>query len=171
MEYEELKLFIESLRRDRISLAFAESMTAGLLVNTFSKVEKASQVLKGSIVTYNAELKISLLNVDPVILGRFTAESQETATEMVKGLVKLIPADLAVAVTGLASEGGSESEEKPVGTVFISILIRNQLFEYRTFFKPDARKNKAEKEEDIMKKTVDYIFGKLRELYEGDKKT
>jgi nicotinamide-nucleotide amidase len=170
MDYKELEKFLNKLKAEKLTLAFAESMTAGLLVNEFSKVNGASDILKGSLVTYHPELKIQLLDVDPESIDKFTPESKEVTTEMVKGLVKQIPVDIAVAVTGLASDGGSESEEKPVGTVFISVLFKNSLHEFKTVFNHDGTKQKAEKENEIMQKTVDYVFEKLKELYEGEKK-
>jgi nicotinamide-nucleotide amidase len=171
MNYKELETFLDKLKSEKLTIAFAESMTAGMLFNEFSKVSGASEVLKGSLVTYNPELKISLLNVDPTSIDKFTPESQEVATEMVKGLAKIISADIAIAVTGLASEGGSESPEKPVGTVFISLLYKNKLHEFKTIFNHDDKKEKAEKENEIMQKTVDYVFEKLKELYDGEKET
>jgi nicotinamide-nucleotide amidase len=169
MDYKSLELFINKLKSDGLTLAFAESMTAGLIVNEFSKVTGASEVLKGSLVTYHPDLKIQLLSVDPTSITNYTPESPEVTTEMVKGLIKQIPVDIAVAVTGLASEGGSETPGKPVGSVFISVLFKNKLHEFKTVFKHDGSKEKAEKENEIMQKTVDYVFEKLKELYEGEK--
>lgn len=170
MDYKSLESFLNKLKSDGLTLAFAESMTAGLLVNEFSKVSGASEVLKGSLVTYHPELKIQLLNVEPTSITKYTPESPEVKTEMAKGLIKQISVDIAVAVTGLASEGGSESSEKPVRTVFISVLYKNKLFEFKTVFNHDEKKEKAEKENEIMKKTVGYVFEKLKELYEEEKK-
>lgn len=169
MDYNELELFLNKLKSEKLTLAFAESMTAGMLVNEFSKVNGVSEILKGGLVTYHPELKIQLLNVDPVLIDKYSPESSEVTTAMVKGLMKVIPSDISIAVTGLASEGGSESPEKPVGTVFISILYKNKLYEYKHVFENDKYKSKAEKENDIMQKTVDYVFARLKELYEHNK--
>ena len=49
-------------------------------------------------------------------------------------LKKLIPADIVVAVTGLASPGGSETEVKPVGTMFIHILFKDRSLKTTLFF-------------------------------------
>ena len=156
---------MDDLNSENLTIAFAQSMTAGLLVNEFSKANGASKVLKGSIVTYHPELKIRLLSVDPSTIAKYTPESQEVTTEMVKGLLKIIFADIAIAVTGLASEVGSESEEKPVGTVFISILFQNNLFEFKTVFDFDGNNSVEERQKEIMNKTVDFVFNKLNELY------
>lgn len=169
MNINELESFMKDLEKSGLTISFAESMTAGKLVNEFSKVDGASKVLKGSIVTYHPELKVQLLNVDPVSISEFTPESQEVTTEMVKGLAKLISSNICIAVTGLASEGGSESPEKPVGTVFISILFDNKLYEFREVFNADNEKKNSELKNEIMDKTVDFIFYKLKELYEKSK--
>jgi nicotinamide-nucleotide amidase len=165
MNFEKLQRFMDDLHKENITIAFAESMTAGLLVNEFSKANGASKVLKGCIVTYHPELKIRLLNVDPTTIAKFTPESQEVTTEMVKGLLKVISAEIAVAVTGLASEGGSESDEKPVGTVFISVLFHNKLSEFKTVFDSDGNNSVEERQKEIMHKTVDFIFEKLNDLF------
>ena len=165
MNFKKLQRFMDDLHKENITIAFAESMTAGLLVNEFSKAKRASKVLKGSVVTYHPELKIRFLNVDPTTIAKFTPESQEVTTEMVKGLLKIIYAEIAVAVTGLASEGGSESDEKPVGTVFISVLFHNKLYEFKKIFNSDNDKTVEERQEEIMNKTVDFVFEKLNDLF------
>jgi hypothetical protein len=58
-----------------------------------------------------------------------------------------------------------------VGTVFISVLYKNKLYEWRVLFDHDGKKEKAEKENEIMQKTVDYVFKKLKGLYERENKT
>jgi nicotinamide-nucleotide amidase len=54
---------------------------------------------------------------------------------LVFGLSKLIKADIYAALTGLASEGGSETKNKPVGTVFFCILYKKKLFRSRKLFR------------------------------------
>lgn len=156
-----LQKLILTLQEKKVTLAFAESMTAGKLINEFSKCKGASDVLLGGIVTYKPEMKIEHLSVSKDTLKKYTAESRQVTTEMVKGLKSLINPDIAVAVTGLASKGGSESEEKPVGTVFISILICDQLIEYKKFFTPDESKEEDESKDEIMMKTVDFVTSEL----------
>src|SRR5690606_10191229 len=88
----------------KLTIATAESITAGLLASTIASVPGASSVLKGGIITYNPELKIKILGVNPKTLEQHSAESIETTIEMVKGLSKLnLIADIYVAVTGVAS--------------------------------------------------------------------
>ena len=97
---------------------------------------------------------MKLLNVRKQTLDLYTAESQQVTNEMVMGLQKLLNADISIAVTGLAGSGGSETEEKPVGTVFVSMLYDGKAEEFREVFDGNTQA--------IRKKTVDYIFEKLK---------
>ena len=109
-------------------------------------------------MTYHAETKQKLLGVKKEPLATYTAESQQTANEMAQGLQRhLFHADVCVAVTGLRGPGASESPDKPVGTMFGTILIESLAHEYRTTF-PDADANK------LRQQTTDFIYQRLDEL-------
>lgn len=146
------------LKDKNLSIAFAESCTAGMLASEFVKAKGSSDVLRGSLVVYQPEVKMKLLNVRKETLELYTAESQQVTNEMVMGLKKLLDADISVAVTGLAGSGGSENEEKPVGTVFVSMLYDGKAEEFRELFNGNTQ--------SIRKKTVDYIFDKLKGVLE-----
>lgn len=156
MPNHDLNKIVKLLIKKKLTVSFAESVTAGMVSYEFSKALEVSQVYKGSIVAYNEDIKMKILNVKKESLRKFTAESQEVTSEMAVGLKDLLKTDIAIAVTGLANPGGSESPDKPVGTVFISILTATQEFKYRTFL--------TGKREEIIHKTTDFIFDKLEEL-------
>ncbi|MBB6612230.1 CinA family protein [Pontibacter sp. Tf4] len=158
MTQTELTELVTTLRDKKLTLAFAESCTAGLVASELVKAKGSSDVLKGSVVVYQPEVKIKLLNVRKQTLDLYTAESQQVTNEMVMGLKKLLDADINVAVTGLAGGGGSETEEKPVGTVFVSMLYDGKAEEFREVFDGNTQA--------IRKKTVDYIFEKLKGVLE-----
>ena len=158
MTQSEMTELVTALRDNNLSVAFAESCTAGMLASEFVKAKGSSDVLKGSLVVYQPEVKIKLLHVRKETLELYTAESQQVTNEMVMGLKKLLDADINVAVTGLAGSGGSETEEKPVGTVFVSFLYDGKAEEFREVF--------AGNTQAIRKKTVDYIFEKLQGILE-----
>jgi nicotinamide-nucleotide amidase len=102
-----------------LSIAFAESATAGRLTAEFSLVDNAGKFLKGGIACYDACLKESLLKVPAKLVKKYTPESMEVTEAIASGLSRLIEADLHIGITGLPSAGGSETPEKPVGTMFI----------------------------------------------------
>lgn len=158
---EKIEKILERLRERNLTLAFAESMSSGRVINEFSKCRGAGDVLLGGIVTYRPELKIQLLHVNKRTIDRHTAESRQVTSEMAYGIYKLLQPDIAAAVTGLASPGGSETKEKPVGTVFISIIYNDILYEYKEFFEPDNSKEEKDSIEEIMLKTVDSVTKKI----------
>lgn len=102
-----------------LTIAFAESATAGRLSSEFSMIDHAGEFLKGGIACYDAQLKEDLLQVDHALIKTYTPESMEVTRAISIGLSKLIPADIHIGITGLTAPGGSETKEKPVGTVFI----------------------------------------------------
>jgi nicotinamide-nucleotide amidase len=137
------------------TIAFAESITGGMLISEFVQATGVSDVLLGSIVTYAEEVKQKVLGVKKQTLKLYTAESQQVTNEMVMGLHKLLKASMCVAVTGLCGEGASESAEKPVGTVFFSILCDGKVEEFREVF--------PGKGTSIRKKAAEFIFRKIEE--------
>ena len=154
MNQTELTKLMLGLKDNGLTVAFAESCTAGMLASDFVKAKGSSDVLKGSLVVYQPEVKQKLLGVKKETLDLYTAESQQVTNEMVMGLKKLLNADISVATTGLAGEGGSENPEKPVGTMFVSILYDGKAEEFREVFKGNT--------DSIRKQLVDYIFEKLQ---------
>ena len=164
MELRKLNKLIDKMIDKNLQISFAESMTAGNLVGEFAKGEGAGKVLKGGVAVYTEESKKELLGVKSSTIKKYTAESQEVTTELVKGLKKLMKTEMAVAVTGLAFNGGSETKEKPVGTVFISILYNDDLKEYRKLFKPSQTQDINKCKEEVIINTTSFVFDKLNEL-------
>jgi nicotinamide-nucleotide amidase len=117
-----------------LTIAFAESATAGWLCSEFALTEESGKILKGGIACYDADLKVSLLKVPQKLIDEFTPESMEVTREMAYRLRGLIASDIQVTVTGLTTPGGSETPEKPVGTMFVFALIRGKEASFRKVF-------------------------------------
>jgi nicotinamide-nucleotide amidase len=117
-----------------LTIAFAESATAGWLCSEFALTEESGKVLKGGIACYDADLKVKLLGVAQELIDTYTPESMEVTREMANRLREIIPSDIQVAVTGLTTPGGSETPEKPVGTMFIFALISGREACFRKVF-------------------------------------
>ena len=100
------------------TLVTAESLTGGGIGAALTSVSGSSAVYKGGIVSYTNAVKASVLGVPEMILNQFGAVSAETAGAMVSGVRRILAADIAVSVTGLAGPSGDEFGN-PVGTVFI----------------------------------------------------
>jgi len=117
------------------TIAFAESASAGLLSYEFSMAPNSGQILLGSLVCYHECLKKGLMKIPPELIDIYTAESGQVTHAMATQLKEIVDADVSVALTGLTTPGGSESPEKPVGTIFIHILFpgdeRAERFEFK----------------------------------------
>ena len=100
------------------TLVTAESLTGGGIGAAITGVSGASAVYKGGVISYTNQVKNRVLGVPEEILERYGAVSAWTAGFMASGVRKLLEADVAVSVTGLAGPGGDEYGN-PVGTVFI----------------------------------------------------
>lgn len=120
------------LAKKKMTIAFAESATAGRLAYEFSLTALSGKVLKGGIVCYDACVKEDSLKIPHRLIKQFTPESAEVTEELTKSLQTFIAADVHVGVTGLTTSGGSETPEKPVGTMFIHIRVGERSFPSKT---------------------------------------
>jgi nicotinamide-nucleotide amidase len=105
------------LLRDRgLSLGLAESVTGGLVAARLTGVAGASDVFRGSVVSYASEVKHHVLAVPagPVV-------SPEAAAAMASGARRVLGADVGLALTGVA--GPAEQEGQPAGTLHIGLAF------------------------------------------------
>jgi len=112
---ETIEASVLSLLRSRgLTLGVAESLTGGLMGARICDVPGASEVFRGSIVSYASDVKFSVLGVPegPVV-------SAEAAKAMAEGARRVLGADLGVAVTGVA--GPDSQEGLQPGTVFVGV--------------------------------------------------
>lgn len=105
-----------------LTLATAESLTAGSLASRVADVPGASAVLLGGVVAYCNEVKESLLDVDPGVLESKGAVDPGVAAAMARGAAKRIGTELGVSTTGVA--GPEPHQGKDVGTVYLGLAIR-----------------------------------------------
>ncbi|MDD2365979.1 MAG: CinA family nicotinamide mononucleotide deamidase-related protein [Desulfuromonadaceae bacterium] len=107
-------------RENSMTLSLAESCSGGLISKRITDIPGSSGYFLEGLVTYSNSAKTRLLEIDTDILNRYGAVSSECASAMAKGVRKCSGADIGLAVTGIAGPNGV-SEEKPAGTVFISL--------------------------------------------------
>lgn len=110
---------VAACRAAGLTVAVAESLTAGLVAARLADVPGASEVLRGGVVAYATDLKASLLGVDAELLGRAGAVDPEVATQMACGVRERLGADLGVATTGAA--GPDPVDGHPPGTVYVAV--------------------------------------------------
>ena len=121
----EIKVLAELLVQRKWMLATAESCTGGLLGHTLTNIPGSSTWYAGGVITYVNEMKISLLGVDPLVIEKYGAVSENCVLQMVSGVCKLTSAQVGVAISGIAGPGGG-TKDKPVGTVFMAWQIKNR---------------------------------------------
>jgi nicotinamide-nucleotide amidase len=109
---------IHQLARLGASVATAESLTAGLVSATLATVPGASGVLRGGVVAYATDLKVSLLQVPAALTAERGAVDAQVAAAMASGARRLLAATHAIATTGVA--GPAQVDGVPVGTVFVA---------------------------------------------------
>ena len=112
--------------REELTLATAESCTAGNIAATITAIPGSSRFYKGGIVAYSNELKVNLLGVNPKTLDEMGAVCEATVIEMVKGAMKSMNSDCAVATSGIAVPTGGTSD-KPVGTIWIAAGTKDKM--------------------------------------------
>jgi len=127
------------------SITFVESASAGKMSYEFSTVPDSGKILIGGMVCYNACMKEDALDIPHGLIETFTAESAEVTKAMANNFCKFAEADVCVALTGLTTAGGSETPEKPVGTIFIHIILPGKQIPLRFEFKgsPEEIVNQA----------------------------
>lgn len=100
------------------TLVTAESCTGGGIGAAITSVPGSSAIYKGGVISYSNDVKTEILDVSREVLERYGAVSLPVAGMMATGVRKLLKADIAVSVTGLAGPDGDEYGH-PVGTVYI----------------------------------------------------
>lgn len=130
-----------------LKLATAESCTGGLLSYRFTRINGASSVFVGGVVSYANDIKREMLGVKPDVLEDFGAVSEPVVAQMLSGTLERFGADVALASSGVAGPSGG-SEQKPVGCVFLGVQARGKLpLIERHFFHDKVKTTKEAKTE------------------------
>ena len=106
--------------KENLTLATAESCTAGNVAAAITAVAGTSHFFKGGIIAYSNEVKENLLGVSHETLETYGAVSEETVIEMVKGAMKSMNSDCAIATSG-------GTPDKPVGTIWIAAGCKDKV--------------------------------------------
>lgn len=145
----------KALKSTGSTLSLAESCTGGLISTLITDMPGSSDYFLGSAVTYSNYSKNRLIGVSQETLTEYGAVSEQTATEMAEGSLKLFNSDFAASATGIAGPGGG-TETKPVGTVCIGVTNGRRTLAFTEHFEG----NRSE----IRNSTADKVFELLTEL-------
>lgn len=111
-------IVLDAARESGLRIATAESCTGGLVSARLTSIPGSSDVFVGGLVAYDDRLKLDALGVPTDVLQRHGAVSAEAAAAMAAGARRVLGADVAVSVTGVAGPGGG-TKAKPVGLVYL----------------------------------------------------
>lgn len=126
------KLLIEKNK----TLATAESCTGGNISKMITSIPGSSNYFVGSVVAYQAAIKINELNVAEDLITNYSVVSSQVAEAMVKGIQQKFKTDYAIATTGNAGPT-TDLTDKTVGVVYIAIATPTAIFsEEFNFGKP-----------------------------------
>lgn len=112
------------LQQQGLTIACAESLTGGLFQQNITSVAGSSQILKGGVVCYTNEVKANILHVKKETIDTDGVVSEACAEQLARNVADLMGANIGISFTGVA--GPTESEGKPVGTVYIGLHIEGK---------------------------------------------
>lgn len=142
------------------TIATAESCTGGLLGGRLTALAGSSDYVAGGLIVYSNEAKTALAGVDPALIERVGAVSQEVAEALADGAIARVGASLGVGITGIAGPGGG-TEDKPVGLVWLSVAHRDGRRLTRRLHLPGSRA-------DVRDRTTTVAMHLIRRLLTGE---
>jgi nicotinamide-nucleotide amidase len=110
---------VKRLKRKKMTLVTAESITGGGLGAAITSVPGSSLVFLGGLITYSDQSKTKFLDIAKRILTKHTAVSEEVAIAMAQSVRKQFGSDYAIATTGVAGPGMAYGQK--AGTVWVAI--------------------------------------------------
>ena len=122
-----------------ISVAVAESCTAGLITSNITSISGSSRYFKGGVIAYQNEIKIKILDISKELIAEKTEVSSEVTKEMAYNTLSYFDVDFSVATSGYAGPSGGTSIN-PVGTVFIAVANHLNTVVKRYSFTGDRKK-------------------------------
>lgn len=110
----------ELLKERKQTVGTAESCTGGYIAHLLTIDPGASSNYKGTVVSYDNQVKKDILGVSQQMLDTVGAVSEEVVIQMVKGVLQNLKTDYAIATSGIMGPDGG-SEKKPVGMVWVAV--------------------------------------------------
>ncbi len=146
--------------RNKLSIATAESCTAGLLASMITSIPGSSSFFNGGVIAYQNNIKIDVLGVSALTIRKKTEVSSEVVEQMATGVRDRFFSDFSIATSGYAGPSGG-SKLNPVGTIFIAVSTKKKVVSKRVLFKGDRH--------SIVRQSVitavDFLMQELKKQY------
>lgn len=108
-----------------LTIATCESLTGGGVCAALTSVPGSSRAVRGGLVTYASDLKVSLAGVDAGRVAREGVINEATAVQMARGALAACRSHVAVSCTGVAGPDGQDGHEP--GEVWVGLAMRDTL--------------------------------------------
>ena len=153
-----MKEIVEKLTKLNQTISTMESCTGGLLANTITNIEGASEVYKFGVVPYSNEYKIKL-GVDKQLIEKYTVYSQEVASNMAHTIANIANANYGIGITGKLNKPDKNNQFDKDNVVYISIYNSSQKKYYnkKIYLDNDTRENSK-------KYVVDQVIQQLKQI-------
>lgn len=154
-------------KKSRLTVAAAESVTAGQVQALIASVRGASDYFVGGVTAYTLDEKVRLLGVNRAHAKKCNCVSQQVAVEMAVGACRLFGADIAVSTTGYAEPSRADGVKDPMAWWAVAHVKRGGKIAVisGTMEMPGA--NRLEAQERMAESVVGMLVAYLRSLDEG----
>tara|TARA_B100000963_G_scaffold345085_1_gene348751 strand:+ start:186 stop:689 length:504 start_codon:yes stop_codon:yes gene_type:complete len=125
INFESEKLYLHCVNKN-LTITTAESCTGGMISSAIVHINGSSKIYKSSLIVYSNDMKSKLLNISNDLITKNGAVSEIIAINMAKNSLKMLKANLSIAVTGIAGPTGG-TVDKPVGLVWIGIGTKEKI--------------------------------------------
>ena len=128
------------LKERKQTVGTAESCTGGFIAHLLTMNAGASSNFKGTVVSYDNQVKKDILGVDGTLFETVGAVSEDVVIQMVQGVLRELKTDYAIATSGIMGPDGG-SENKPVGMVWIAVGNKDHIVTKEFHFRFDRMRN------------------------------
>ena len=125
INFESENLYLNCISKN-LTITTAESCTGGMISSAIVHINGSSKIFKSSFIVYSNDMKSKLLNISNDLITKNGAVSEIIAFNMAKNSLKILKANLSIAVTGIAGPTGG-TFDKPVGLVWIGIGTKEKI--------------------------------------------
>lgn len=139
----------------KLTLAVAESVTAGLLQNYFSRTEKAMQFFQGGMTLYNLGQKTRHLDVNPILGENSNCVSKYVAEKMALEISGKFCSEIGIGITGYAAP----MPELDIDSLYAYIAVsKNGKILLSKRMNGDDELSMAENQELYIRKTLEHLY-------------
>lgn len=145
-----------------MTLAVAESLTAGKLSDLIAKNRGISEFYLGGITSYTCDIKYKVLGVSRDMLYSKGPYNFETTHQMCDGVMKLMGSDIAVATSGVAGPG--DDLGTPQGVAYITVKINGK---YVDFLFQSTKQTREEIRQEVAEMAYHLLISELVKIKMG----